>query len=78
MQPVSLQRTSYAPSLCHRHFIAYSQRSPQYYILIKGFRNNNGDNKDSPPSLSSAFCRQTTLGGIWEEIGEEEEGMEER
>lgn len=47
------------------------------YILIKGFRNNNGDNKDSPPSLSAAFCRHMTLGGLWEEIGEEE-GMEER
>lgn len=47
------------------------------YILIKGFRNNNGDNKDSPPSLSAASCRQMTLGGLWEEIGEEE-GMEER
>lgn len=34
------------------------------YILIKGFRNNNGDNKDSPPSLSAALCRQTTLGGL--------------
>lgn len=60
----SLQQTSYTPSLRHWHLIAYSQRSPQCYILIKGFRNNNGDNKDSPPPLSSSFCHQTTLGGM--------------
>lgn len=71
------QQTSSMPFLRQCHLVAHSERSPQCYILIKGFRNNNGDDKDGPPSLSSAFGRQTALGGMWEEPGKEE-GREKR